>query len=790
MQAGLQDRSVIRLLRSSSGSLTPASLRLASKEPRRRTFMADVTVDGSGRERLLLDPIAADALAGQRAVLDFSFEGRQWWVAGPVEAVSVSAATLVVETGPTLRPARASRLEVAAQGTFALFATPELGEARTCESVLDLGPRGFRFESPHPLPVGTVLTQLVVLFRRDELRSGEGVVVSCAAVICADGRTVYEHGVRYRPARGPAAWAAGGVSEVTEIDDLTRARALFWGLCDLEHPIAISGPTGIVKGRLESIAGADRTRLPELRCRVQDEDRFPVRAGTVSVDCSLFGSGYRFFARIKERRDGVLVLSPAPKLREWHRRAEERTLFEPDADAMVSFRHPLSTRRRVRRLLDMSAGGLAFRALDGADGTEDEGALWDGLPLQDVRAHLPPLRGLPAATIRAPRVVVRSVAGARASAELTDLSDREAEVLRERLIALGSPDVHFDDGTNFDAIVAFHRSMGLLEPDMEANLRASLKEARAGWNRAHRRPDGLMRTVLVGWRGKIGATLTSVRAYERTWVLQHSAVASPAVPAGAGQLHGMLMRLAAHRADGDYVAGFIDASAKTLHATVDKFFTRSAPAHRGATGFSLYAAETGDLQGHAAAGAGIVIRPLRGRDEALVQNAALRLLDPVCVHALGLRSGEFALPATRAAYRRLGLARARRAFGAFRGERCIAILVQEEASPGLSLSGLLSSAMLLPVHPELDPEGDCRRALCAFARTGELLSGSPHRFLFAPAPVDGAPIQAAGYRLVGGCTFFALHRLGMLEYQRYVASRYGLLQARLRGRGARLPEAA
>ena len=84
-----------------------------------------------------------------------------------------------------------------------------------------------------------------------------------------------------------------------------------------------------------------------------------------------------------------------------------------------------------------------------------------------------------------------------------------------------------------------------------------------------------MRTAVVPWRGGIGAALTSVRAYERTWILQHSTVASAAVPAGAGQLHGVLMRLAAHRGDGEYVAGYIDTSAKALHGMVDAFFTES-----------------------------------------------------------------------------------------------------------------------------------------------------------------------------------------------------------------------
>src|SRR5262249_17980355 len=156
--------------------------------------------------------------------------------------------------------------------------------------------------------------------------------------------------------------------------------------------------------------------------------------------------------------------------------------------------------------------------------------------------------------------------------EMRELPEREADVLRERLVELGPEPVTFHDGQSLEALVSFHRSMGLLEPEMDANLAASFEDARRTWRLAHGAPGRLMRTAIVPWRGGIGATLTSVRAYERTWLLQHSAVASAAVPAGAGQLHGILMRLAVHRADGEYVAGYIDAGAKALHAMVDAFF--------------------------------------------------------------------------------------------------------------------------------------------------------------------------------------------------------------------------
>ncbi len=56
--------------------------------------------------------------------------------------------------------------------------------------------------------------------------------------------------------------------------------------------------------------------------------------------------------------------------------------------------------------------------------------------------------------------------------------------------------------------------------------------------------------------------------------------------------------------------------------------------------------------------------------------------------------------------------------------------------------------------------------------------------------MDDGPLVAAGFKAIGDCTFFALHRLGIVDYQRYVANKYGLLQARLRGSAAGVPQAA
>jgi hypothetical protein len=752
--------------------ITPVSLRLGEKDVRRRTFL--VGSEWQGDELVLeVDPVRAWSRSPGPAVLDFAVGEQQFWLGGRLDPTArASSARLTVGRGPELRPPRARRLVPEGEVAFALSRTRIPGLPRLSQPILDMGARTLRVESSVPLEVGTILTDLVVVHAQRTIRRCEGVVTSCAGIICPDERRLYECVIRLRALR-PAALEGLGPAE-TEIDDPVRVRALLWGLSDLGHEVSLWSGGETYRGRVVSGRG-DRSRAPELRCHLEDTSRIVLRSGVVTVELSLFGSGYRFFARIIERRGDLVSLSPAPKLHECHRRQEDRTRIRSGASVTVSFRHPFQRQERVRSVVDLSSGGFAFDAAD----EDDE--LWPELPLLDVRIQLPSF------LLNVPLAVVRSVTGRRCSVEISDLLAADLDALRAQLVDLAPQPVQLHDGTGLDQIVRFHHGMGLLEPQMEENLQATRAEAERSWRIAHRGPAGLMRTAVIPWRGEIGATLTSVRAYERTWFLQHSAVASPSVPTGAGQLHGLLMRLAAQREDGEYVAGIIDAGAKALHGMVNTFFSECFPAHRGSSRLTLYAAEALPERKLAAESE---IRRLRGDDELIVEHVGLRHLDPVCARALSLQAGEVELPRTRAAYGRLGIERERRAYGAFAEDACVAVLLAETASAGLCLSGLLSASMYFPVLPHLDPDGSKRRALCDFARSRPLAGSPRHRFLFAPQDIDAAPLTASGFRSLGECTFFALHRMGLLDYQRYVANKYGLLQARLRGRPARVPDAA
>jgi hypothetical protein len=138
------------------------------------------------------------------------------------------------------------------------------------------------------------------------------------------------------------------------------------------------------------------------------------------------------------------------------------------------------------------------------------------------------------------------------------------------------------------------------------------------------------------------------------------------------------------------------------------------------------------------------------------------------------------MPATEAQFARAGLERRREAWGSFARGRCRAILLREVASPGLCLSSLLSAGVLLPVASTGIDEDVA--GLVETLLTAPLPSSPPMRFLLVPEGIDERPLAATGMRRVAGCTLYAMHRYGLQEYHRYVASKYGFLHGRLRAR--------
>ncbi len=225
----------------------------------------------SGNLVLALGPLPSCPPNPTRAVVDFSDGGRELYVAGLLTPAADGGAELVVESAPARRPSRSVRLTPPTDVAFAICLVEVDGGGRQCYPILDIGVRGFRVETSTPLALGTVLADLLVLFRREVLRSGEGVVTSCSPALYPDGRLVYECGVRYRSASPRRIETAA--SDRVEIDDVARVRAILWALCDLEYEVTVSGPTGVVKGT--DVAAAGDRSWPRARAALPGQRRRP-----------------------------------------------------------------------------------------------------------------------------------------------------------------------------------------------------------------------------------------------------------------------------------------------------------------------------------------------------------------------------------------------------------------------------------------------------------------------------------------------------------------------------------
>jgi hypothetical protein len=739
--------------------LTPASVQLPGGQPRRLTFVCEARRHGE-EVRLTLAPIGGPPCAGEWAVLDFHLDGQDFTLAGPIIEHRERTVTMAARRDLAVRPPRRGRVTPPAASLVVVFVPERTGLGRCCQPVLDIGLRALRLASSYPFEPGVLLRDLTVLSGTQVVRQAEGTVVQSAPVILVDGSTSHHCAVRLRnPTALPSLDDSADVFEITEP---ARVRSILWALCDLGHSVTLRVGAETARCQLAPVRGS-RDALPEIRC-VLERDLHVV--GTVQAESALYGSGYRFFARALRCEGRTLFLAPAPVVREWHRREEERLTLPAEAGGKVTFRHPIDGRHHDRPLVDVSVQGFGFER------RAEEDALWPGLPLRDATVEVS------GQVVRPARATVRTVGERRCGVQMEHLSDREADRLRFELMKVSALPIEFHDGEDLDSMLTLYRAVKLLEPDMARNLEHTLAETRRTWRVAHQHPDGLMRTAYVGWKGGVGAAATLTRAYERSWVFQHLAVASPAVPTNPGLLHSTLVRLVIARPDCESFFTFADEEAKSVHTVLRAFMTEwSTPEHRGATRMALYAGETRHPARRSAG-----VKRLRGADEVIVENAAQRLLHPVCARALGLRAGDLGLRATAAAWRRVGLERGREAWGAFTSGRPTAVLLREWASPGLSLSSLLSASLYLPVRA--DPGGAAARALVQVALEHDLPGAPPARFVFAPDECDPAPLLDAGLRRVAGCTLYAFGGLGMREYHRYVATRYGFLHGRLRARSA------
>lgn len=735
-------------LEQAARQLTPGLLVVGTDPSLRECFMV-AAFDQAGITHLHLDPVASPPQVGARATVNFRWNGVDYRTVVDVVESGTSRCVVRVRREPEVRPARPGRMAASSVTCSFLFAKAGL---QLVAPVRDIGARGLSLESTSMLPVGSQLDHLTVRSGNRVLCHVEGVVSSSTPLLRACGATVWRCGVRLR-----RTGEAAPFDQAHRIRDLDRVSEIYWSIADVGAPLQVRVASSF--HRLVNVSGhGSRAGLPELRGTAGTD----VPDGVAEVSASLFFSTYRFSARIRHNLTGDICVIPGAAIRETHRREEERLDDVTDAKGTVAYTHPVDGRRHHHPLLNLSADGAGFSV------TGDEAA-WPDLPLLDMQVSLD------GCTWTAPTGHVRSVSDGRCGVSFEGMADAATIDLRRHVLHGLDAAVELHDGTGLEEIAELHKKVDLLCDDMRLHLSATWQETRRTWQAAHQHELRLMQTATGRWQDKLASTACVVRAYDNSWMIQHNASVSPLNPVTPGRLKGLLLSSIIPRLDCDFLGAYMYDGGDGSHGLMDPFYASSCPPeHRGVSRLVLYAADVG---GDPPSGADL--RMLHGDAEVLVQRAAQRLFEPLVVQFMNLQPGHVWLPASRADWGRAGLERGRVACGAYVKGRLVAVMLREFGSPGLSLSGLLSTGFLLPVEEGTEAARVGQQALVHWLRRCPVPGNSPVRFLFTPRMRDPGVLLEVGMRHVHDVVLHCLHRHGMRELKRYVAARYGTAHALL-----------
>jgi hypothetical protein len=387
----------------------------------------------------------------------------------------------------------------------------------------------------------------------------------------------------------------------------------------------------------------------------------------IRIGVELLAISYELDVRILEHRDGhfVTTLPLILRRRERHRRDQRVQVMPPD-HVELSFRNPVTGAVHKHPVVELSYFDVTFECqLAGA-------VLWEGLPLQQ--------------------------------AQLT---------WRDRLVHLGDLAV---EQHGYDESCKRVRCTGSIahsrvadDPDMICLL-ATLAHPRVRTHGgAASRPAlpadaaELVRTFVAGSERAPDASVTMIRAWENCWMLQHFADGSPEITGATGRLQHAYLDHLVPRPDGRYLVFFVASDDSAMNAYLYRFFASTgAPEAVTQCTVELWSRAALVRTGRQPASA-VQVRACTGADEAVVAHAAERWFGPYGAGALSMIPGEIDLPDTARRFSSAGLRRHRSCNLVTRGDDLIYAILEERTAP--SANPILNASWVLPMHPDLDPDG-------------------------------------------------------------------------------------
>jgi len=278
--------------------------------------------------------------------------------------------------------------------------------------------------------------------------------------------------------------------------------------------------------------------------------------------------------------------------------------------------------------------------------------------------------------------------------DVTNAAKRLAEGERRRYRV----DPTLEDGNRADAdeVIALLRSSGYWDAALDGALAPVLFEVTQTFHAAYRGASSVFKSVIAREEGELIGHVSSLRAYDRTWMTQHLAT-SP------------------HRHVADLLS--LRAGEHLLQTTNIEFFKIWYQDHKpwpsrvfGSFAQTVTDANRSDLRGHRHVSMATATAPSAGNDDIQVRVAddaelgqiagffAVHEL-PLLVRADDLHAARLSLGLLENSFASAGLSRCRRVLVATRAGCCLGFALAELSSVGLNLYEILSTFRLF-VLPE------------------------------------------------------------------------------------------
>ncbi len=758
-------RDVMATLERATDSLVPVVVDLGSSCFDTYMHAIEHAEAQEGQELLVLHPIAASALPTDHHGLFTVYPataGHSWALRcadltadGPTRAsIGVQGIRLSDEMATRDQAVQTSDLLVLVvsggldDGADYVFPIARVGKS-SCEVRCSMG-----------LAPGTELPRVELIGDRRLLRTASAQVTSTMPWYGALGERGFISRLALNPVADEASEPAHDlVTDPREVKRLLRLASMRQTLGHLELP-------GRARSRARFLEVKDDHALFEIDC----DPQLNLKRTSVRIAFELFSVAHEMEVRAIER-DGSKLRTALPLIlrrRRRHRR-DARTSAPPELGIELRFRNPITGLVASYPVTEASFYGVAFRCSAQAP------VLWQGMPLEQAQlvwghrlVHLGDL---------AVDETVMNDGMVLCSALTQDSRLQDDLDLIELLAEIAHPQVRMHDGTSFETLHETYLKAGLFGPHMDRNLAPMLEETASVWRKLHADGRDVVRTFEHGPKDAPDGAVTVMRAWESGWVLQHFVDVSTERQGATSKLQFAYLDHLVPRPDGRFMIFFVKEDNHIMNAYLRRFFETTGTAE--ALSVSLVELWIRiDPAPHAKSFASeISVEPCMPEDEPAVAHAAQRCFGQHAAASVSIVPGQMTLPDTTARFARADLVRTRDCRVVRRNGRIVYAVLEERSSPGLNLTWMLNAAWVIPVHPELDGDGQAfERALCAvIERPSQSATGE--RFLNLPPGLDEARLASLGFAREAALNFYVLNRAGLHRLFHYTAVRCGELEA-------------